>query len=166
MITKNRLFKRPCKNFPTTNGNILMSDFAITLYTWKCIEIPANPNKNDVQINLVIEVVPERLQIKEAPLVNSKNPLKKLETRAGSIFNNVTMGRNILAKNVKKLTLFSSLITTEKNIIKPAILMIVLIDDVIAFVKILIMLEFFGLEGLQHEFARYCFFRGQIWFLL
>ena len=92
--------------------------------------------------------MPERLQINEAPLVNSKNPLKKLDTRAGSIFNKVNMGLNILAKNEKKLTLFRSLITTEKNIIKPAILMIVLIDDVIAFVNILIMLEFFWLEVL------------------
>ena len=110
-------------------------------------------------------MVHESLQIKDVPLVNSKSPLKKLETRAGSKFNECIIGLHTKAKKENTPTLFNSLITTEKNIINPAILIIVLMDDVIAFVNTFMMLEL-EILVLQFEFTRYCFLKGQLDFRL
>ena len=84
-------------------------------------------------------MVLDKAEIKDVPLVISKTPLKKLEIMLGSRFKNTTIGLKILVIKLKKPTLYNSFIITEKKIINPAILTMVSIDEIIAFVTMLTM---------------------------
>lgn len=78
----------------------------------------------------------------EIPYVISSSPLRYACTMPGSRLKKDTIGKAIFVANWKNPIFVSRLITTEKNIIKPAIFVMVATEDITEVVKMRLKLWF------------------------
>ena len=95
------------------------------LITWKNIERPPNPSRNDANTILVERAFICMLAIEAIPLVISNNPVNIGAINLGDICIRSNKGVISLIKIVKKLLSFKMEIITEKRTINPPITRIV-----------------------------------------